>query len=356
MANVATGDVIQANDHNSIVAAIKGTTGENLTVFTKGVDIVSASALVLGTDGNYWHVTGTVTITSVSTLPAGTVIKLEFDGVLVLTHNATSLILQGATNYTTVAGDVFEFTSEGSGNWRETGRGFSAGASALGAVPSLTLSTSGAAGSGNFFVRRNATIALFDTTAARSVAFGDVGTTGGVNFAAPRDHGHAFYASAAVVPSTGNLLTVASTNGNLAWSAATAVADNASLAAVLAGDYTLTTGWALVTGMTLTLLANTTYLVLATATMYQGVNPEKCSIRIQDTTNAVTITSTEFPVISPAALNASAVSCVGRIVVGGSNVTIQLQAISLASSSTIRAATPDSGTGNNATNLVAWAA
>lgn len=236
MADVSNGQVIYAADHNSIVAALKGTTGENLTVFTKGVDLASASALTLPTDGNYWHVTGAVAITSISSLPAGTVIKLEFDGILTLTHNATTLILQGATNYTTAAGDVFELVSEGSGNWRETGRGLAATATGFGAVPSLTLSTTGGAGSGNGFVRRNATIALFDTTAARAVAFGDVGTTGGVNFAAPRDHGHAFYASAAVVASTNNVLNVASTNGNLQWSALSAAPSGAA-GGELAGTY-----------------------------------------------------------------------------------------------------------------------
>lgn len=88
----------------------------------KGADIASASALSLGTDGNFFDVTGTTTITSISTKPAGTVIYLQFDGALTLTQNATSLILLGATNYATGAGDVFAFISEGGGNWRELWR------------------------------------------------------------------------------------------------------------------------------------------------------------------------------------------------------------------------------------------
>jgi hypothetical protein len=119
---VATGDTIAALDHNSIVNAIKGTTGEVLTVFTKGALLTAASTLALGTDGNFWHVTGATTITAISTAPAGTMIVLAFDSTPTLTHNGTSLILQGAVNYTTAASDVFTFVSEGSGNWREIGR------------------------------------------------------------------------------------------------------------------------------------------------------------------------------------------------------------------------------------------
>lgn len=88
----------------------------------KGADIASATALTLGTDGDYFHVTGTTTITSISTQVAGSVIFLQFDGAVLLTYNATTLILRGNINVTTAAGDIFIFVSEGSGNWREVGR------------------------------------------------------------------------------------------------------------------------------------------------------------------------------------------------------------------------------------------
>lgn len=96
----------------------------------KGADVASAAALAIGTDGNYFAVTGTTTITSIATRQAGTVITLRFDGALTLTHNATSLILQGATNLTTAAGDVLTFVSEGAGNWREKSRRLAAAAAA----------------------------------------------------------------------------------------------------------------------------------------------------------------------------------------------------------------------------------
>lgn len=88
----------------------------------KGADIASGAALTPGTDGNYFHVTGTTTVTSIATAQAGSIVFLKFDGAVLLTHNGTSLILQGGVNYTTAAGDVFAFVSEGSGNWRELAR------------------------------------------------------------------------------------------------------------------------------------------------------------------------------------------------------------------------------------------
>lgn len=85
----------------------------------KGADIPSASSLTLGVDGNFFHVTGTTTITAISTEEEGTWIVLEFDGALTLTHNATSLILpHDGQNIVTAAGDTALLVSEGSGNWR----------------------------------------------------------------------------------------------------------------------------------------------------------------------------------------------------------------------------------------------
>lgn len=87
----------------------------------KGADIASASTLNLGEDGHYFHVTGTTTIPAIEARPTGWDIELEFDAALTLIHNATSLILPGAANITTAAGDVARFVSEAdSGNWRCT--------------------------------------------------------------------------------------------------------------------------------------------------------------------------------------------------------------------------------------------
>lgn len=62
-------------------------------------------------------ITGTTTITGFGTVAAGTFRQGRFTGALTLTHNATSLILPGAANITTAAGDRFQAYSLGSGNW-----------------------------------------------------------------------------------------------------------------------------------------------------------------------------------------------------------------------------------------------
>jgi len=86
----------------------------------KGGDISSATSLTIDTDGNYFDVTGTTTITSFSSVGIGTVIKLHFDGALILTHNASDLVLPGGANITTAAGDEAEFVEYASADWRCT--------------------------------------------------------------------------------------------------------------------------------------------------------------------------------------------------------------------------------------------
>lgn len=84
----------------------------------KGADIASSSTINLTTaTGNLVHVTGTTTITAI-TIPSGAERTIVFDGVLTLTHNATTLILPGAANITTAAGDSMIVRGDGSGNAR----------------------------------------------------------------------------------------------------------------------------------------------------------------------------------------------------------------------------------------------
>lgn len=73
--------------------------------WSKGADVASASPLVLGTDGNYFDVTGTTGIDEI-TVVAGTFFMLQFDGIVELTHDGTQLDLPGGANITTAAGDV----------------------------------------------------------------------------------------------------------------------------------------------------------------------------------------------------------------------------------------------------------
>ena len=96
----------------------------------KGADIASGATLTLVAGSDFADVTGTTTVTAISTRPAGSRFTFQFDGALTLTHNATTLILQGAVNLVTAAGDVLRFISEGGGNWREEGRRLAAASGA----------------------------------------------------------------------------------------------------------------------------------------------------------------------------------------------------------------------------------
>jgi len=88
--------------------------------WSKGADVASATALVLLTDGNYFEVTGTATVTSFNTTGGpGTQIKLHFVGACTLTHNS-DLILPGGANIVTAAGDEAEFIEHAAGDYRCT--------------------------------------------------------------------------------------------------------------------------------------------------------------------------------------------------------------------------------------------
>lgn len=81
--------------------------------FAEGASVASATTTnIWVTDGNIIHVTGTTTITGLSTAPqAGAIRIVIFDGALTLTHGA-NLILPGSANITTAAGDVAVFYAD----------------------------------------------------------------------------------------------------------------------------------------------------------------------------------------------------------------------------------------------------
>ena len=126
---------------------------------SKGADVASAGTLTLGTDGNYFDITGTTTITSIATLGIGTQVTLHFDGALTLTHHATDLILPSGANITTAAGDEFTFVEYASGDWRCIGYALASGEAVIG-------------GSGNFPTATDSG----DKTTAYTVVSGDVNT------------------------------------------------------------------------------------------------------------------------------------------------------------------------------------
>lgn len=111
-------------------------TNSKAVYWSKGADVASASELLVLTDGNYFDVTGTTTITSIETTAdafgIGSVIRLHFDGALTLTHHSTDLVLPGGANITTAAGDEFEFTKYAAGDWRCTGYALASGEAVVG--------------------------------------------------------------------------------------------------------------------------------------------------------------------------------------------------------------------------------
>lgn len=131
--STATNAVVAASD--TVLAAIgklqtqvnskvskSGDTMVGALNFAPLVSVASATTVNIGlAKSNHVTITGTTTITGLGTSASGVQRVVVFAGALVITHNATSLILPGGTNITTAAGDVAEFVSLGAGNWRCTG-------------------------------------------------------------------------------------------------------------------------------------------------------------------------------------------------------------------------------------------
>ncbi|WP_019573371.1 hypothetical protein [Curvibacter lanceolatus] len=81
--------------------------------------LASAATVAIGAAAsNIVFITGTTAITAFDTIAAGAEREVQFSGAMILTHNATSLILPGASSITTEAGDVAVFRSLGGGNWK----------------------------------------------------------------------------------------------------------------------------------------------------------------------------------------------------------------------------------------------
>lgn len=86
--------------------------------WAKGTNIASAASIALPSNGNFFDVSGTTTVTAISTVTqAGTRILLRATGAWTLQHNAASMILPRAANITLAVGDIVELISLGSGNY-----------------------------------------------------------------------------------------------------------------------------------------------------------------------------------------------------------------------------------------------
>ncbi len=115
----ATMSGVEKFQNKTFDAVTAGATLDSLTV--QGANIPSAATTNIGAGtGRNINITGTTTITAFDNVAAGIERVLKFAGILTLTHNGTSLILPGAANIVTTAGDEATFLSLGSGNWRCT--------------------------------------------------------------------------------------------------------------------------------------------------------------------------------------------------------------------------------------------
>jgi hypothetical protein len=83
----------------------------------RGAAVASASALIVGDDGNSFAVTGTTTINTIGSKGVGTIICLRFSTVITLTNSA-NLMLPTNANIVTASGDVAYFQEFSTGNWR----------------------------------------------------------------------------------------------------------------------------------------------------------------------------------------------------------------------------------------------
>lgn len=157
----------------------------------QGANIASADTInLLTTTGNYVNVTGTTTIRGLSPAASGNALLIgarrvvQFTGALTLTYNATTLILPGSANITTVAGDMAEFVYEGGVSWRCISYGkrtwTGTGSQVMAASPSITgtLTTAAITASGTISMT-GGTVTLGSSTGASTVGLGTGATTTG---------------------------------------------------------------------------------------------------------------------------------------------------------------------------------
>jgi hypothetical protein len=182
------------------------------------VTLASAATVNIGAAAaNSITISGTTTITAFDTIAAGAKRELTFQGVLTLTQNATSLILPTGANITTAAGDVADFVSLGSGNWRCVGYTRASGTAlsgspftggtltgALNEAPEVTLASAatvniGAAAANTVIVTGTTSITAFDTIATGAIR--RVRFTGALTLT--------YNATSLILPTSANITTAA---------------------------------------------------------------------------------------------------------------------------------------------------
>lgn len=106
-------NITAAEASSLITGAFEGLAKEGTSIASAGTTDIGAA------DSSYVEITGTNTITSFGSTTDRNHVWLRFAGSLTLTHSGTALILPGAANITTQAGDTCEAIrlASGNGNW-----------------------------------------------------------------------------------------------------------------------------------------------------------------------------------------------------------------------------------------------
>ena len=155
------------------------------------VTVASASTVDLGAQASTSvTISGTTTVTSFgSTAVAGQIYTLTFSGAMVLTYNATSLILPTAANITTAAGDTAIAEALGSGNWKIISYQLSSGLALVSPNPQITqirqtvLSGDSTSGVASFMTTGSGLTPAFTATAPLVITFSSgFGASGAVDY------------------------------------------------------------------------------------------------------------------------------------------------------------------------------
>lgn len=121
-ASTTTGGVVTLTDQRTYLLAAGAVLGANtftgIQRWAKGADIASAATVAPGTDGNYFDITGAVTITTI-TPPVSGLFMFQFDGALKVTHGtgAGNPILAGDKDFYSQAGSHLLLWSDGVNCW-----------------------------------------------------------------------------------------------------------------------------------------------------------------------------------------------------------------------------------------------
>jgi len=127
---VATLERILHSAHRRLPVFVSSAVLSGRLQIHKGADVASADEITLGTDGNYFDVTGTTAINHInnSGWQNGSVVILQFDASVTVGHNAgspvgseASILLSGGGNFSATAHDTLMLVYDGTA-FREVSR------------------------------------------------------------------------------------------------------------------------------------------------------------------------------------------------------------------------------------------